>query len=38
MQELSRSEPRRGRIALVALIGLLAATALAFAARPPAPR
>jgi hypothetical protein len=34
MQELSRSEPRRGRIALVALIGLLAATALAIVARP----
>jgi hypothetical protein len=34
MQELSRSEPRRGRIALVALIGLLAATALGIAARP----
>jgi hypothetical protein len=34
MQALSRSEPRRGRIALVALVGLLAATALAFAARP----
>jgi hypothetical protein len=34
MQALSRSEPRRGRIALVALVGLLAAAALAFAARP----
>jgi hypothetical protein len=34
MQALSRSEPRRGRIALLALIGLLAATALAVAARP----
>jgi hypothetical protein len=36
MQELSRIEPRRGRIALVALIGLLAATALALVARPAA--
>jgi hypothetical protein len=34
MQELSRFEPRRGRIALLALIGLLAAVALALAARP----
>jgi hypothetical protein len=34
MQVLSRTEPRRGRLALVALIGLLAAMALAFAARP----
>jgi hypothetical protein len=34
MQELSRSEPRRGRIALVALIGLLVATAFALVARP----
>ena len=34
MQELSRIEPRRGRIALVALAGLLAVAALAFAARP----
>jgi len=36
MQELSRIEPRRGRIALVALIGLLAVTALALVARPAA--
>ncbi|MBS1883602.1 MAG: hypothetical protein JSS97_11680 [Actinobacteria bacterium] len=34
MQALSRIEPRRGRIALVALIGLCAAVALALAARP----
>jgi hypothetical protein len=34
MQELSRSEPRRGRTVVLALIGLLAAVALAFAARP----
>jgi hypothetical protein len=34
MQELSRSEPRRGRIAAVALVGLLAAVALALVARP----
>ncbi len=34
MQVLSRIEPRRGRIALVALVGLLAAVALALAARP----
>jgi opacity protein-like surface antigen len=34
MQELSRIEPRRGRIALLALVGLLAVTALALAARP----
>jgi hypothetical protein len=33
MQELSRFEPRRGRIALVALVGLLAVVALAFSAR-----
>jgi hypothetical protein len=34
MQELSRSEPRRGRIATVALIGLLTVVALALVARP----
>jgi hypothetical protein len=34
MQELSRIEPRRGRIALIALIGLLAVAGLALAARP----
>ncbi len=34
MQVLSRSEPRRGRIALLALFGLLAVTALALVARP----
>jgi hypothetical protein len=34
MQELSRFEPRRGRIALVALLGMLAAVALAIAAHP----
>jgi hypothetical protein len=34
MQELSRIEPLRGRIALVALIGMLAAVALALVARP----
>jgi hypothetical protein len=34
MQVLSRSEPRRGRIAVLALIGLLAAVALALVARP----
>jgi hypothetical protein len=34
MQELSRSEPRRGRIALLALVGLVAVTALALVARP----
>src|ERR1700712_4558748 len=36
MQELSRIEPRHGHIALIALIGLLAATALALVARPAA--
>ena len=34
MQELSRLEPRRGQIVVVALIGMLAALALAFVARP----
>jgi hypothetical protein len=34
MQVLSGIEPRRGRIALVALLGVLAAVALAFVARP----
>jgi hypothetical protein len=34
MQVLSRSEPRRGRIAVLALVGLLAAAALALVARP----
>jgi hypothetical protein len=34
MQELSRSEPRRGRTVALALLGLLAAVALAVAARP----
>jgi hypothetical protein len=34
MQELSRFEPHRGRAVLVALIGLLAAAALALVARP----
>ncbi|HVS99699.1 MAG TPA: hypothetical protein VHE08_04210 [Solirubrobacterales bacterium] len=34
MQELSHLGPRRGRTVLVALIGLLAALALAFCARP----
>ena len=34
MQALSRFEPRPGRVALLALIGLLVAMALAFAARP----
>jgi hypothetical protein len=34
MQALSRFEPRRGRIALLALVGVLAAAALALAARP----
>jgi hypothetical protein len=34
MQELSRIEPRRGRIALVALVGMLAVAALALVARP----
>jgi len=33
MQALSRSEPRLGRIALVSLLGFLAAVALAFSAR-----
>jgi hypothetical protein len=36
MQELSRIEPRRGRIALIALVGLLVAMALALAPRPAA--
>ncbi|HTT93074.1 MAG TPA: hypothetical protein VMF55_00230 [Solirubrobacterales bacterium] len=34
MQVLSRSEPRRGRIAVLALVGLLAALGLALVARP----
>jgi hypothetical protein len=34
MQELSRNEPQRGRIALIALLGLLAAVAFALTARP----
>lgn len=34
MQALSRNEPRRGRIALIALVGLLAAAAVALAPRP----
>ena len=34
MQALSQFEPRRGRIALLALVALLAATALALVARP----
>ena len=34
MQALSRSEPRRGRIALLALVALLAVAALALVARP----
>src|ERR1700758_1412614 len=34
MQVLSRSEPRRGRIAVLALVGILAAAALALLARP----
>lgn len=36
MQALSRFEPRRGRVAILALVGMLAATALALAARPAA--
>jgi hypothetical protein len=36
MQEVSRIEPRRGHIVLIALIGLLAAIALALVARPAA--
>jgi hypothetical protein len=36
MQEVSRIEPRRGHIALIALIGLLAAASLALVARPAA--
>jgi hypothetical protein len=34
MQALSRSEPRRGHIVVLALVGLVAAVALAVAARP----
>jgi hypothetical protein len=34
MQELSRFEPRRGRFAVLALIGMLAVAALAIAVRP----
>jgi hypothetical protein len=34
MQVLSRSEPRRGRFVVLALVGLLAAAALALVARP----
>jgi hypothetical protein len=34
MQVLSRNEPRRGRIALIALVGLLAAVAVALTPRP----
>jgi hypothetical protein len=34
MQVLSRSEPRRGRIAVLALVGVLAVAALALVARP----
>jgi hypothetical protein len=36
MQVLSRSEPRRGRIAVLALLGIVAALALALVARPAA--
>src|SRR5690242_19079655 len=34
MQVLSRSEPLRGRIAILALVGMLAVTAAALVARP----